>query len=119
MIVNGASRFVSGITGDLVGNVIGNLTGNVDGNASSATKAINDGNGNVITATYLPLSGGTLSGNNNVLNINSSTENSWIYFKTDYANKASAGYYNGLAFIANETANYARIGINDNGVPQY
>ena len=52
LIVNGAGRFVSGITGDLVGNVIGNLTGNVDGNASSATKAINDGNGNVITSTY-------------------------------------------------------------------
>ena len=52
LIVNGAGRFVSGITGDLVGNVIGNLTGNVTGNASSATNATNDGAGNTITSTY-------------------------------------------------------------------
>ena len=52
LIVNGASRFVSGITGDLVGNVTGNVTGNLSGNASSATKATNDGNGNTITSTY-------------------------------------------------------------------
>lgn len=52
LIVNGASRFISGITGDLVGNVTGNVTGNLSGNASSATKATNDGNGNTITSTY-------------------------------------------------------------------
>ena len=34
-----------------------------DGNAVSATKATQDGNGNVITSTYLPLSGGTITGN--------------------------------------------------------
>ena len=32
------------------------------GNASSATKATQDGSGNVITSTYLPLAGGTLTG---------------------------------------------------------
>jgi hypothetical protein len=32
------------------------------GNASSATKATQDGSGNVITSTYLPISGGTLTG---------------------------------------------------------
>jgi hypothetical protein len=31
-------------------------------NVASATKATQDGNGNVITSTYLPLSGGTLTG---------------------------------------------------------
>lgn len=46
LIVNGAARFVSGLTGDLKGNVVGNVTGNVTGvltgdatgNAGSATK---------------------------------------------------------------------------------
>ncbi len=33
------------------------------GNAASATKATQDGNGNVIANTYLPLSGGTMTGN--------------------------------------------------------
>lgn len=34
----------------------------ISGNAATATKAIQDGNGNVISSTYLPLSGGTLTG---------------------------------------------------------
>lgn len=67
---------------------------------------------------YLPLSGGALSGNNDVLNINSLTEDSWIYFKTSNTNKAAVGYYDGLAFISNEKT-YARIGVNDSGTPQY
>ena len=67
---------------------------------------------------YLPLSGGTLSGRDSVLNINSLTENSYIYFKTSNTDKAGVGYYSGLAFISNENT-YARIGVNDSGVPQY
>ena len=46
LIVNGAARFVSGLTGNLKGDVVGNVTGNVTGaltgdatgNAGSATK---------------------------------------------------------------------------------
>ena len=34
----------------------------IKNNASSATKATQDGSGNVITSTYLPLAGGTLTG---------------------------------------------------------
>ena len=34
----------------------------ITGNAATATKATKDGNGNIITNTYLPLSGGTLTG---------------------------------------------------------
>lgn len=34
----------------------------ISGNAATATKATQDGNGNTITSTYLPLSGGTLTG---------------------------------------------------------
>lgn len=37
--------------------------GNLDGNATSATKASQDSAGQVITATYLKLAGGTMSGN--------------------------------------------------------
>lgn len=44
LIVNGESRFVGGI--------YGNLTGNVTGNAATATKATQDGSGNTITSTY-------------------------------------------------------------------
>lgn len=61
------------VTGNLTVN--GTITGNLSGNATTATTAItatnattaasatNDGNGNEITATYLPLAGGTLTGN--------------------------------------------------------
>ena len=37
-------------------------TTDIAGNAATATKATQDGNGNVISSTYLPLSGGTLTG---------------------------------------------------------
>lgn len=36
---------------------------NFIGNATSATKATQDGNGNIISSTYLPLSGGEMTGN--------------------------------------------------------
>jgi len=36
--------------------------GSITGNAATATKATQDGDGNVITSTYLPLSGGTVTG---------------------------------------------------------
>jgi len=72
-------------------------------------------------ANYLPLTGGTLEKNSvNILNINSTSDKvqNWIYFKVSGTNKASLGYYSGLAFIANEKT-YARIGVNDAGTPQY
>lgn len=37
------------------GNVVGNVTGNLSGNASSATKATQDGAGNVITSKYVTI----------------------------------------------------------------
>lgn len=62
LLVTGSARFTNTINGNLKGNVEGNLTGNAS-TATTATTAIQDGNGNVITSTYLPLSGGTLTGN--------------------------------------------------------
>lgn len=51
---------------DVDGNAIvkGSLTvdGSIIGSIQEAIKATQDGNGNVITSTYLPLSGGTLTG---------------------------------------------------------
>lgn len=44
----------------LTGTTVGTFKGNLNG---TATKATQDGNGNVITSTYLPLSGGTMTGN--------------------------------------------------------
>ena len=51
-------------------NFIGNVTGNVTGNADTATNATNDGSGNQIDTTYLPLSGGTLTGSLDAPRIN-------------------------------------------------
>ena len=68
--VTGSVEVTGGVTADITGNVTGNLTGNVTGDvtgnadtATNATNATNDGNGNQIDTTYLPLSGGTMTGN--------------------------------------------------------
>ncbi len=70
-----------------------------------------------IIGKYLPLTGGTLTGDNNILNL-SGTTNSYIYYRLGSTNKASSGYYENFAFIANEKT-YARIGVADDGTPQY
>lgn len=66
----------------------------------------------------LPKSGGVLSGNNYILTING-VDNSYILFDLNMVDRASVGYYNNLAYIASEVGGYARIGIADNGEPQY
>lgn len=38
------------------------IAANISGNAATATKATQDGNGNTISSTYLPLAGGTMTG---------------------------------------------------------
>ena len=43
-----------------------------------------------------------------------------MYFKSSSVNKVSIGYWNGIAFVANESASgYPRIGVTDAGVPQF
>ena len=83
-----------------------------DGSVDSTSYATSASLGN-----YLPLTGGTLTGDNNILNLNGTT-NSYIYYKIGSTKKASSGYYNNFAFIANEKT-YARIGVADDGTPQY
>lgn len=58
--LNGTDANFSGdmtVAGVITGNVTGNLTGNADTatNAGAAEKATKDGDGNVITVTYLPI----------------------------------------------------------------
>lgn len=79
--------------------------------------------GSGLTA-YVKKAGDTMTGalninaNNNGFNLNSTTANSWVYYRINGTNKASTGYYDGIAFVANEKT-YARIGVNDSGIPQY
>lgn len=50
--------YAAGFNGPLTGNVTGNCSGSsgsCTGNAATATKATQDGSGNVITSTYIPL----------------------------------------------------------------
>ncbi len=87
-----------------------------DGHSYQFLKA----DGSVDGTRYVNASGDTMSGaSENLLSLDSTGSNCWIYFKLNGVNKASVGYYSGMAFIANETANYAKIGVNDTGIPQY
>lgn len=69
----------------------------------------------------LPISGGTIQSTAaNTLSINTTNASTnYIRLANNNSNKVTLGYYLGLAFIANEVGNYARIGVNDSGVPQY
>ena len=55
--------------------------------ATTATIAINDGNGNVIASTYLPLSGGTITGN---LTVNA---NSYFHKRLSLRSGAAIDFY--------------------------
>lgn len=72
---------------DVDGNatVKGNLTvdGSIIGSIQEAIKATQDGNGNVITSTYLPLSGGTITGTSGdtPLYLKSASTTTWLGFK--------------------------------------
>ena len=73
---------------------------------------------NTLLGKYLPLTGGTLTNDNNILNL-SGTNHSYIYYMLGSTRKASTGYYKGFAFLASESGSYARIGVTDDGIPQY
>lgn len=63
----------------------------ISGNAATATKATQDGNGNTITSTYLPLAGGNMTGN--IGYTGSKATNTMITF----INNTSDAYGNGIA----------------------
>ena len=62
---NATIKLPATIKANITGNVTGNCSGSsgsCTGNAATATKATGDKNGKDIAATYLPLTGGTMSG---------------------------------------------------------
>ena len=84
----------------------GGFNGNLTGNASSATKATQDGSGNVITSTYVKKAGDTMTGN---LTINKTT-NPALYLKnTDMDTHTTAtlaeAEYSTIYFIDNNSSN--------------
>lgn len=70
-------------------------------------------------SSYLPKSGGTLTAYDAPLTLASTSARVFQVFMVGTSNKGSVGYANGLTFISNDAGNYARIGVNDNGIPQY
>lgn len=92
-----ASKFIGTFKGDIVGNADtatkALAADKCTGNADTATKATNDKNGADIAATYLPKSGGTMSGNLTVPTIYSNT---WFRSQGDtgwYSDNHGGGWY--------------------------
>jgi hypothetical protein len=84
----------------------------------SALGAGQEGSGN----SYLPLSGGTLTNTaSDILTLNSTgAENaSFVLFNLSGTNKADVGYSQNFAYVSNNVASGARIGVNNSGTPQY
>jgi hypothetical protein len=69
---------------------------------------------------YLKSSGGTINGggNSDVLTLNADS-NCYMYFKVKGNTKAAVGYYNNFTFLSSEIANGARLGITDDGTPEF
>ena len=59
-------------------------SGSCSGNATTATKATQDGNGNIITSTYLPLSGGTINGNLKIGAIDNTSYKYLVLFRSGH-----------------------------------
>lgn len=67
----------------------------------------------------LPLSGGTISSTSTCpLSINSQSILCFLYFKVKNEVKSGIGYYNKLAYLANENLG-GRIGVTDDNIPQF
>ena len=83
----------NGWEGNVKGNVTGNVTGNLTGNADTATKATQDGDGNVISSTYLKAETDTLG---TVLNRGNSATTDIDFNNKDWFNagvKLTSYYY--------------------------
>ena len=120
-------------TGNIVGSFTGNLTGNVTGNCSGSSGSCT-GNAATATSAYNIISSNgtnllksnssgeiTITSPTDLLTINSNGKQTYslLYFSKDGTRKACTGYYEGMAFISNETSPYPRIGVKDDGTPQY
>ena len=108
----------------------GDIYGSLKGNADTATKATQDGNGKNIADTYLPKTGGTMSGaltveSNMFLKSNSTTRylqiatvnNSGVAFTSRVYVDVNAGRGAFLQFINNGVA--YELGVHTDGAPRY
>ena len=66
----------------------------------------------------LALSGAFTNGLISLNNTNGDYPNAYIRYQASGVNKAAAGYYGAFAFLSNEVS-MGRIGVDDNGNPQY
>ena len=91
--------------------------GQFSGNAATATKATQDGNGKVISDTYLPLSGGMINGTQTgPFNINTSaTEEVGMRFFMSGSAKAWVGYTPNVGATLFVYSNH-KLGLSDAGV---
>ena len=114
LIVNGPSRFI----GDVYATT---FTGNLSGNADSATKAVQDGDGNVIKNTYIKvvsLGSGTNNGTlklivNDIITDNISVTGLGSAAYTDSSAYATAGHAHAFASLTSKPTTLAGYGITD------
>lgn len=100
LIVNGPSRFI----GDVYATT---FTGNLNGNANSATKAVQDGDGNVIKNTYIKVVSLESGTNNGTLKL---VVNNIITDNISVTGLGSAAYTNSSAYAtANHTHTFASL----------
>ena len=114
LIVNGPSRFI----GDVYATT---FTGNLNGNANSATKAVQDGDGNVIKNTYIKvvsLESGTNNGTlklvvNNIITDNISVTGLGSAAYTDSSAYATANHTHTFASLTSKPTTISGYGITD------
>lgn len=114
LIVNGPSRFI----GDVYATT---FTGNLKGNADSATKAVQDGDGNVIKNTYIKvvsLESGTNNGTlklvvNNIITDNISVTGLGSAAYTDSSAYATANHTHTFASLTSKPTTISGYGITD------
>ena len=114
LIVNGPSRFI----GDVYATT---FTGNLSGNADSATKAVQDGDGNVIKNTYIKvvsLGSGTNNGTlklivNDIITDNISVTGLGSAAYTDSSAYATAAHDHTFASLTSKPETLAGYGIKD------
>lgn len=105
---NSQTGISSGWTGLVTTSSIGNY---------QAGSAVKDGNGNIITSTYLPINGnGTLTGSYDVLNLNSTHTNGTVLrFYQNSVYKGEIGWYKDIG-VGIYDANGASIYLNNGNV---
>ena len=113
-IKGSAAKLTTARTISLIGDVTGSVTFDGSDDVSITTTVSDDSHNHT---SFQRSEDQILTVNN----MSSAGTNGYIKYQVNSGNKAATGYYKNMAFISNETtsANFARIGVTDNGVPQY